>query len=156
MGPRAFAISIGAEYYYSGKPCKHGHCSKRSVKSGCVQCNHEATKKWRCSDEGRAHLAKYRREYALKNADRIFECKKAWRANNPEKVLASAAASRAKATPEQRIRHLEQIRAWRKSHPVDARYRPARDQRKKQQQKKDLFAKYKAAYLALKELGIDV
>lgn len=156
MKPRAFAIATGQKYYDTGKPCKWGHFSKRLTKGGCVRCAVESTKKWRQSDEGKAHLAKYRREWALKNADNTRESKRVWRMKNPEKVRASAAAQRKGSTKEQRIRHLEQMRAWHKSQPLDKRYRPTMDRRKKQQQQRELLAKYRAAFVALKELGIEI
>ena len=39
---RSNAIAAGEKYYYTGKPCKHGHYSTRlTVDSRCLECNRE-------------------------------------------------------------------------------------------------------------------
>lgn len=42
---RREAKEAGLEFYYTGKPCKHGHLCRRKVKGGCVRCITETSKK---------------------------------------------------------------------------------------------------------------
>lgn len=55
---RTAALVEGAQYYFTGKPCKHGHVSKRYVHGGqCFQCDKERKKPWTKTSEGRARSA---------------------------------------------------------------------------------------------------
>jgi hypothetical protein len=38
---RAKALSSGAPFYFTGKPCKNGHLEKRSVLDGCRGCRRQ-------------------------------------------------------------------------------------------------------------------
>lgn len=52
-GTQKEAKENGHKYYFTGKPCKHGHISKRSVTSGnCLECRKTIHKE---------AIAKYRR-----------------------------------------------------------------------------------------------
>jgi len=42
---RTEAKALGAKYYYTGKPCKHGHISLRETKGTCMECRTEQTRK---------------------------------------------------------------------------------------------------------------
>lgn len=158
MKPRAMAIASGEKYYFTGRPCKQGHISKRIVNGGCCQCNKEASVKWKQSKEGRSHFKEYRRNWMLKNIDQVREKRRIWQQNNPEKCRQSAARNREKMTPERRLECLDQMRAWRLAHAEEekARYRPGKDRKKKNAQSRARAAKHRAAYIALKELGIQV
>lgn len=35
---RAEAFALGSSFYFTGKPCKHGHLDKRHVRDGCRGC----------------------------------------------------------------------------------------------------------------------
>ena len=35
---RAEAMALGAKYYFTGAPCKHGHVAPRKTKGTCVEC----------------------------------------------------------------------------------------------------------------------
>ena len=35
---RADAVRTGSKYYFTGKPCVHGHVYKRKVNGGCDRC----------------------------------------------------------------------------------------------------------------------
>lgn len=76
---RKEAISIGSIHYFSGKPCKRGHISKRySRNGGCLSCAYE--------DENRtkdAIKARARKKYSenKRHKERILS----WPKNNPEK-----------------------------------------------------------------------
>lgn len=36
---RSSAITLGVTYYFTERPCKHGHIDKRHVRDGCRKCN---------------------------------------------------------------------------------------------------------------------
>ena len=56
---RKKAINSGEMYYYTGKPCIHGHFSKRTTSDGsCYQCRMDGQKKER--DAIRKHIQKKR------------------------------------------------------------------------------------------------
>ncbi len=44
---RKEAIAAGVVYYFTGKPCKHGHVCNRHIKMGCVECARIAQKNYR-------------------------------------------------------------------------------------------------------------
>lgn len=53
----------GLIYYYTGKPCKHGHDSLRLVKGGaCRQCKNEFSEKLRNRPEAKQKATEYHRE----------------------------------------------------------------------------------------------
>lgn len=41
------AIKRGLVRYYTGKPCKNGHLSERSIHCGCLECERDFRKRWR-------------------------------------------------------------------------------------------------------------
>jgi hypothetical protein len=52
---RADALAQGQKWYFTGKPCKHGHVSKRSTHSHtCRGCSNEGHKERRTNPVGRA------------------------------------------------------------------------------------------------------
>ena len=45
---RAEAKAKGLRFYFTGKPCKHGHVTKRAVfNATCVECERAYIKKYR-------------------------------------------------------------------------------------------------------------
>ena len=57
---RVAAIEAGDEFYITGKPCKHGHISKRYTKdSRCYECTLSVFKTYRRGKERQYSLAKY-------------------------------------------------------------------------------------------------
>lgn len=43
---RTEAAKAGLKRYFTGKPCKHGHCSERWVYNGhCVECTMETNRR---------------------------------------------------------------------------------------------------------------
>jgi hypothetical protein len=45
---RVEAKAKGLHFYFTGKPCKHGHVAKRQVLNAtCVECQRAANKKYR-------------------------------------------------------------------------------------------------------------
>lgn len=78
LKPRALAVAAGEKWYFTGKPCKHGHIALRQVSNkGCRECSAISFAKW--EDANRA--------------ERAAE-KKAWRLANPEAHAAKAKRNR--------------------------------------------------------------
>ena len=72
---RKQAQEQGLKFYFTGKPCKHGHVSERRTANGhCVVCQKE-----------------YDREYHLDNQEKIRLRVKKWKQDNPEKARANNA-----------------------------------------------------------------
>lgn len=44
---RGAARSSGLKFYFTGKPCKHGHVAKRRVHGGCIGCEGEKSNDWK-------------------------------------------------------------------------------------------------------------
>ena len=81
---RSVAISQGLPYYFTGRPCKHGHIAKRFAVCGkCHECHEEKRK----TDHYKAKT----KERLVKNADKIrvqqSENMRKWRAENKERDL---------------------------------------------------------------------
>lgn len=72
-----YARKNNLKHYFTGKPCKWGHVSKRYTRNGtCCECNASKAKIWRF--ENRAHVEKYRKI----NRDRDKRRNKVWREKN--------------------------------------------------------------------------
>lgn len=75
------AKSLGIKFYFTGKPCKHGHYSERMVsKSTCRMCNILFAKKYHAENKDKMKSAaeKYRKE----NKDKIAK----YREENKERL----------------------------------------------------------------------
>lgn len=60
---RKQALEQGMKFYYSSKPCKYGHTSKRRTSNRrCIECYAVAAKKWyeENKDKARESVRKYR------------------------------------------------------------------------------------------------
>ena len=79
---RSEAKALGAKYYFTGKPCVHGHIAPRKTKGSCVEC---LKVEW---DKGNQTRAEYFREYNKSEAGR--QAKKEYYARNREKVIERA------------------------------------------------------------------
>lgn len=103
---RAEAKAAGAQYYFTGEPCKHGHVAPRKTKGACVEC---LKAEWQAAAETRA---KYFREY--NRIEEVKEKKHAWYQENRERVI-QAAATR----PATQLR--EYRNAWKENNKVQVR-----------------------------------
>lgn len=102
---RTEAKFIGAKYYFTGMPCKHGHISLRKTKGTCVECLKQESKM--------AYEA--RKEYFVQyNKTKGVENKKRYYAKNREKVIARALA---RAKEDQR----KYRQKWKKSNPEEVK-----------------------------------
>lgn len=81
---RAEAKAIGAKYYFTGEPCKHGHIAPRKTKGACVDC---LKVEWAQALETRAE---YFREY--NNSAAGQKAKKGYYERNKDAVIAAAQA----------------------------------------------------------------
>ena len=77
---RAEAKTLGAKYYFTGKPCTRGHVAPRETKGNCVECRKED---WEKDNESRK--GKPKTEASKAAAKRYY-------ARNREAVIARAAA----------------------------------------------------------------
>jgi 5-methylcytosine-specific restriction endonuclease McrA len=119
---RSQAKAVGAKYYFTGEPCKHGHIAPRKTKGACVDClrvewEESSTKRieyfrsYAQSDAGRAAKKRYYEanktviiEKALnRSRDDKQKYRKKWAEENVVIVRASTKARRRKhrlATPD--------------------------------------------------------
>ena len=97
---RKEAQDIGAKYYFTGEPCKHGHIAPRKTKGACVEC---MKIEWQQAAEKRAD---YFREYNKSEAGQ--QAKRKYYEANKENVIA-----RAQARPD------EDKRRYKKTHKVN-------------------------------------
>lgn len=96
---RKEAKKKGLAHYFTGKPCKHGHISKRRVSnSTCFECHLKTNKNWREAnprymgewylDNKEYALAKRGERYLEKRDEILARCKQ-YRDSNRDKVSAS-------------------------------------------------------------------
>lgn len=73
---RKEALSLKAQYYFTGKPCSHGHHAPRSVWGRCLDC--------------------YRNSWADPSNEKIYTYTREFYRKNPHKRLVNQARVRAK------------------------------------------------------------
>lgn len=79
---RKEAKAIGAKYYFTGEPCKHGHIALRKTKGSCVDC---LKVEWGESNKKRStYFSAYNKKEEVK------EKKHEWYQANREQVIAQA------------------------------------------------------------------
>jgi len=81
---RAEAKALSAKYYFTGKPCKHGHIALRKTKGSCVEC---MKTEWK---ESAAKRAEYFSAYNKSKAGQASKQK--YYETNREQVIARANA----------------------------------------------------------------
>lgn len=80
---RAEAKAIGVKYYFTGKPCKHGHIAPRKTKGACVEC---LKAEW---EKGNIARTDYFRQY--NEREEVKDKKHDWYLKNREFVIQAAA-----------------------------------------------------------------
>ena len=85
---RKEAEDRGEKYYFTGKPCKNGHLSKRLLKGACHTCA--------LLDGKKRYSLEYCRSYSAKNREKRRSQGKIWRQNNADKVAKFGRDKRAK------------------------------------------------------------
>ena len=91
---RREAREKGLKYYFTGKPCKHGHMSQRRTSTGqCIECERTptdakraATKRWLAKNREKQQA--YSREYYAKNLEKQQAYGREYYAKNREKLEA--------------------------------------------------------------------
>ena len=81
---RAEAKAVGAKYYFTGVPCKHGHIAARKTKGACVDC---LKVEW---EQGSITRAEYFKQY--NKSDAGGEAKQRYYEKNRAQVIARAQA----------------------------------------------------------------
>lgn len=81
---RAEARATGANYYFTGNPCKHGHIAPRKTKGSCLDC---LKAEWA---QGNQTRAEYFKEYNKSAAGQ--QAKRSYYARNKKAVIAAAQA----------------------------------------------------------------
>lgn len=80
---RSDAIACGAKWYFTGKPCKHGHVAKRQVSNkSCWACSQIKFSNW-CS-RNLEKLAEEKRKARAKNPEYFRNIQKKARLKNPD------------------------------------------------------------------------
>jgi hypothetical protein len=79
---RKDAQAVGASYYFTGIPCKHGHVAPRKTKGACIEC---LKNEWIKNNELRSN---YFKDYNKK--EETVERKHQWYIDNREKVILAA------------------------------------------------------------------
>jgi|SRR5271166_517332 len=132
---RQEAIAAGLRFYFTGKPCLHGHIAPRYTKrSHCLMCNRISTSRWikenpekacvsakKYYDTNRNTLCAKFRQWAKANQEKKRTTNRAWRVKNLERVRATSQkwAERNR----ERLREIKRInlRNWRLNNPEKSR-----------------------------------
>ncbi|MHB1231570.1 MAG: hypothetical protein ACYCZQ_03165 [Burkholderiales bacterium] len=81
---RTEAKQLGLKYYFTGKPCKCGHVSKRYVGGNCWECLLIAGGDYR--QQNREYFSEYHKSYHQQNRERISEYNKSYNERNKEQL----------------------------------------------------------------------
>lgn len=101
---RSEAKALGAKFYFTGEPCKHGHIAPRKTKGACVEC---LKVEWAESAAKRAgYFAEYNKREAVKDA------KHDWYLENREQVMAAASTRPAHVKREYQTAWKERNKTW--------------------------------------------
>lgn len=109
---RAEARSIGAEFYFTGKPCLYGHVGVRDTRGAdCRECNLE--RKRRFNREQPAVAKQRNRDWWSSNRERGNARERAWRLNNKDKMREKYLRAKEKRFPQivlaarERLKHVK-------------------------------------------------
>jgi hypothetical protein len=82
---RKEAKARGLKFFFTGKPCPHGHVSKRLVSNyACYQCSQERGAEWRENNRDKARASC--RNWIKNNPEKARANNHNWIKNNPEKA----------------------------------------------------------------------
>ena len=79
---RKEAKKLGAEYYFTGEPCKHGHIAARKTKGACLEC---LKVEW-----GKAALTRQEYFQSYNSQEKVKDKKHEWYLENRQQVVDSA------------------------------------------------------------------
>jgi 5-methylcytosine-specific restriction endonuclease McrA len=87
---RKQAKASGLKYYFTGKPCKHGHIAKRNtIDGGCYDCCLKQSRAWKARNQER--VIKYATDWAKANPEKVKERDRRRYAKNPKAWQAKVA-----------------------------------------------------------------
>ena len=88
MSERSEAKNAGEKFYFTGKPCRHGHVDKRQTSNGiCYTCSKQRTSEYASANPEKRKARK------LKNKDRIQRQGREWRERNKGAIKEKLAAT---------------------------------------------------------------
>lgn len=100
------AISLGETYYFTGRPCKYGHMSRRNVKYGvCLECLRINSKALYDKPDARKEKLKKQAEYRSENRELFSERYKAFYAANRADLLMKDKKYRDENKQKESVRH---------------------------------------------------
>lgn len=105
-----------SKYYYTNKPCKHGHLGLRlKINSTCYECNKNKAAAWRAKNKDRHDKAIKKWMDNPDNLQRTRQHSKIWQKQNKGKAAASCQKYRTlktKACVYNDVHILQQIKDW--------------------------------------------
>jgi len=124
---RKQALELGLKYYFTGKPCKHGHIMRRDITcKSCLTCRKNNNAKWYKSNVEKAK--DNAKKWKKCNPEKVKEINRNWKKCNPEKVKKwykynseKARENNAKWRKENPEKVRENNEKWRKENPEKAR-----------------------------------
>ena len=88
MSERSEAKAAGEKFYFTGRPCRHGHIDKRQTSNGiCYTCSKERTSKYAIANPDKRVARKQ------KNRDQILKKNREWRERNRAAIKEKLAAT---------------------------------------------------------------
>lgn len=88
---RSEAKANGLKFYFTGKPCKHGHISPRYTANqncrGCKESDQFKQSGAAYRERVKATRSEYNARYYEANKERFAEYSKRWRANNAQSII---------------------------------------------------------------------
>lgn len=82
---KEIAIQNKSKFYFTGKPCKHGHINKRYTKSGlCVSCSKNNYTKFNSTNPNR--LKELQQTWYEKNKEKVIQKSLEWNNVNKEAI----------------------------------------------------------------------
>jgi 5-methylcytosine-specific restriction endonuclease McrA len=101
---RSEAKALGAKFYFTGEPCKHGHIAPRKTKGACTAC---LKIEWAAAVTTRAeYFAEYNKREGVKDA------KHDWYLENRAQVMAAANTRPAHVKREYQTAWKERNKTW--------------------------------------------
>jgi len=116
---RKQAKALGLKWYFTGKPCKHGHVTKRYATGACHECMRITTLKNRGKYTYKVGRKQYMQQWRADNKDKVRENFNTWCEKNPERRKKHEVRSNAKryAIPELRQAAIDNAAAWKRANP---------------------------------------
>ena len=103
---KAEAIKAGMQYYFTGRPCKHGHLGKRNVKYGvCLECARVTAKKIYMDEQRRTEKLEKQKDYRLENKELLKKKYRDFYWENRERLLSEDKKYRDENSQKVKIRH---------------------------------------------------